>query len=157
MNLDILKNLAIFIGAVVALFTLIKGFVEYSKHNAMKRAEYFFELLEELYRILETTHIGELLENNSSKISDVSYNEKYKFLGFFEKIALMMKSGLIRKEIVHYMFSYYAILCYNNKIFWQSMNKKSPFWSLFCEFSEQMIEFQKKLESDKTRTKRLRF
>jgi hypothetical protein len=40
------------------------------------------------------------------------------FLGFFEEVALMMNSGLIRKEVAHYMFGYYAIHCWDSKNFW---------------------------------------
>lgn len=43
-GLEIFKNIAISIGVIVALFTFIKGVIEYVQQGKQKRAEQFFTL-----------------------------------------------------------------------------------------------------------------
>ena len=157
MELSFLKDIAIFVGALIGLITFIKGVWEYSRNNAMKRAEYFATLQRELHELVSTTRLGELLEHESPEVATVSYDDKLRFLGFFEKVALMLNSGLVRKEVAHYMFAYYAILSYNNPLFWQNMDKNSYYWSLFCSFSKDMIQVRDNALSMGPSSKSLRF
>ena len=66
------------------------------------------------------------------------FNEKLDLLGFYEDLALMYKSGLIKKNVVHYMFGYYAIRCWESDNFWASVNRESKYWALFKWFALEM-------------------
>jgi hypothetical protein len=79
-----------------------------------------------------------LLEHDDPKLTTISFGTKRDFLGFFEDIALMNNSGLINDQVIHYMFGYYAIRCYQSQNFWTEVNKDSPYWKLFSKFAEKM-------------------
>jgi len=49
-----------------------------------------------------------------------------------------MNSGLIKPQVAHYMFGYYALLCWESEEFWTGVNRLSDYWSLFADFCEQM-------------------
>lgn len=48
----------------------------------------------------------------------------------------------MKKHVAHYMFSYYAIRCWESENFWQDLNRESYYWALFRDFVFEM----KKLE-----------
>jgi hypothetical protein len=54
-----------------------------------------------------------------------------------------MNSGLIRKQVAHYMFGYYAIQCWENSYFWSDVNRDSTYWLVFQDFAEQMMSIEK--------------
>ena len=66
------------------------------------------------------------------------------FLRYFEEIALMVNSGLLRKDVAHYMFGYYAIRCWESDYFWTHLNRQGPYWALFREFAGEMARMEKK-------------
>lgn len=84
-------------------------------------------------------------EDPQSVLREYSPDEKRNFLGFFEEIALLSNSGLIRKEVAHYMFGYYAIRCWQSKNFWYNMERDSPYWFLFRKFAIDMQEIEKNM------------
>lgn len=55
----------------------------------------------------------------------------------------MMNSGLVRKDVAHYMFGYYAIRCWESEHFWSEVNRKSIYWALFRDFVEKMKAIEK--------------
>ena len=59
-----------------------------------------------------------MLEARDPALADMDFVGKRDFLGFFEEIALARNSGLINDDVVHYMFGYYAMMCYDSGPFW---------------------------------------
>jgi hypothetical protein len=53
-----------------------------------------------------------------------------------------MNSGLLRKEVAHYFFGWYAIKCWESKYFWENLVKEDPYWNLFRDFVLQMKEVE---------------
>jgi hypothetical protein len=150
MTLDDARNLAIITGTVVAALTLIKAVVEYTRQNAQKRAEYYTKLREKFKENNRFTELFELLrneDNDDPKLAELAYQVKQDFLGFYEDIALLMNSGLLKKPVAHYMFAYYAIRCWESKHFWEKMDRASLYWSLFRHFVKEMSAVEKKLTS----------
>ena len=84
-----------------------------------------------------------MLDKESDEIQNILYKDRYDFIGVFEDIAIMMNSGLIKKEIVHYMLAYYAIRCWENDLFWKEINRDCVYWRLFKDFVLQMKEIEK--------------
>ena len=127
------------IGAtVVALGTLIKALLEYSRQGAQKRAETFVAMGARFEKDARFASICDLLETDDAELALVPYGEKRDFLAFFEEIALMMNSGLISRPVAHYMFGYYAIHCADSKHFWKNVNRGSAYWALFNHFVDEM-------------------
>ena len=59
-------------------------------------------------------------------------------MGFLEEVALMVNSGLIRKEVAHYMFGYYVLLTDRCENFWDGLDRDSQYWSVFRQLAAQM-------------------
>jgi hypothetical protein len=144
MCIETIKDIFLILGSVGTFIAIGKGVLEYSKNNRVKRAEHFSDMHSEMHHMLTVTKMGELLDSNSPDIIKVDNHDRLRFLGFYEKVALMLNSGLISENVAYYMFGYYAIQCYDNAYFWQKVNKDSSFWSLFVEFAKRMKQVELK-------------
>ena len=80
------------------------------------------------------------LDNDEAKLKDLPWKDKRDFLGFFEEVALMVNSRLIRLPVAHYMFGYYALLCWRSEKFWGDLERGSIYWALFRDFAERLAE-----------------
>ena len=136
-------DLTVIIGGIVTVITLVISALEYSRQGAHKRAEHFSELRMRFQENKLFKELAEELHQDSLKLADRPFKEKRELLGFFEDIALMVNSGLIRKHVVHYMFGYYMIRCWESDRFWKDLNRDSPYWALFRHFAEEMQGFEK--------------
>src|ERR1043166_6047674 len=108
------KTLAAIVGAAIALATLIKGVIEYTEQGAQKRVDRFLEMRRRFKENQTFTSICALLEHDDEALRDVAFHAKRDFLGFFEEVALLVNSGLIRPQVAHYMFGYYALKCWES-------------------------------------------
>jgi cell shape-determining protein MreC len=141
-----LKNavdMTVVVGGIVAVITLVIGALEYSRQGAQKRAEYFSELRKRFQENPLFKELTQELDEDAPALADRPFKEKREILGFFEDIALMVNSNLIRKHVVHYMFGYYMIRCWESDNFWKTLNRNSPYWALFRNFAEDMKKFEK--------------
>jgi hypothetical protein len=144
------------IGALVALVTLIQALIEYRQQGRQKRAEHFFELRRRLKENDEFARVAELIDETYAEeelasrarqeLKELPFKVKRDYLGLFEEIAIAMNSGLIKPEVAHYMFGYYALLCWESEEFWIDVNRLSDYWSLFADFCEQMQSQHEKFE-----------
>jgi hypothetical protein len=91
-------------------------------YGFQKRAEQYFELSKSFSENERFQKICILLEENDQKLETLPVHEKQEFIGFYENIALLMNTGLLRKAVAHYMFAYYAIRCWDSKYFWVGLN-----------------------------------
>jgi hypothetical protein len=142
MSLSDYKDIATIAGVVIALVTLAKGVYEYVRQGAQKRAEQFIEMRKRLKENDTFRELAALIETNDPKLESMPYKDRRDYLGFFEEIALMVNSGLIRIELAHYMFGYYAIRCWESEHFWSDVNRDSQYWVLFKEFVRKMKEIE---------------
>lgn len=154
-------------GAVTGLVTLTKGLAEYRLQGRQKRADQFFALRASLKNEPVFAELAEQLEHSISSDSELTveaaakleatpFRVKRDYLGLFEEVALALNSGLIKPEVAHYMFGYYAILCYQNDSFWNNVDRSSPYWSLFAAFYREMKVQQERLLDRSTPVKELR-
>ena len=140
------KDIATAIGVAIALFTFLKGVIEYVRQGAQKRAEQFALMRSRLKENDTFKELCALLETDDPKLAEIPFKEKRDLLGFFEEVALMTNSSLIRNEVAHYMFGYYAIKCWESKYFWSTINRESIYWSLFRDFVEQMKQVKQSFQ-----------
>jgi hypothetical protein len=149
------------IGAAVALITLVRALVEYRRQGVQRRAEQFFALRRRLKENGEFTHIAGLLDAAAAghpsetvrarqELRGVRFSTKRDYLGLFEEVALAMNSQLINPSVAHYMFGYYAILCWESDDFWEGVNKLTPYWSLLADFVERMKLEQQSFEFERS-------
>lgn len=136
--LSIINTIIAFITAIIAIITIIKGYFEYKLQNKQKRMEFYEKYRKQLKEEERFKRIITGLDTDSEDLKNIPRIDKYYFLGFYEDIAILIKNNLIKPNIAHYMFGYYAIRCLDSKNFWNDINRQSIYWSLFNEFAEEM-------------------
>jgi hypothetical protein len=161
LTLENWKDIAIIIGVVVSLgtliigiFTITKGVIEYINQGTQKRFEQFTEIKKWFYDREVFQKIAFHLETDDVELKTIDYRDKCDFIAYYEVISLMMNSKLIRPEVVYYMLGYYAIRCFESKNFWSDVNKDSQYWASFRDFAEQMKSIEQNFKYNR---KRLRF
>lgn len=122
------------LAGIAGLGTFIKAIIEYRLQGRQKRAELFDKYKSTLKSEQRITLITQYLENDDKALKDIPKLDKYYFLGFYEQIAIAVNSGLIKKDVAHYMFSYFAFRCWESKNFWYGINKESYYWSVFEKY-----------------------
>lgn len=137
------ESIATIVGAILALVALIMGVIEYAHQGAQKRAEHFITMRKRLKESVFYEEICALIEIDDEGLRGTPFKDKRTFLGLFEEVAIMMNSGLIRKQVAHYMFGYYAIRCWESANFWHGVNRDSFYWSVFRDFAAQMKELER--------------
>ena len=88
-KLSLPNDVLLLLTIIATLLGIFKGLQEYIKQGKEKRAQTFFELEKEFFDKEITRQICKFLESDSVELKNISYEEKIKFLGFFEKIALI--------------------------------------------------------------------
>ena len=163
LTLDDWRNIATIIGVIVALAALIKGVYEYIKQGTQTRAEQFLELHKQFHENATFTKIVGLLGEESEELKKIALKEKYEYLEFFERIALIVNSGLMGPAIAYYMFGFYVIKCWKSDLFWKVSGedgvdsmivKDSDYWVVLRKFVENMQSIQ---DNFTYREKKLRF
>jgi hypothetical protein len=96
----------------------------------------------------------QLIDENDERLKHVQFSKKQDFIGFYEDIALLINSGILREEIAHYMFAYYAIKCWESEHFWDQLDRDSPYWALFKCFVEKMKTHASSISKDSTSVSR---
>lgn len=144
LTIDIIKTVATVGTAVVAIVTIMKGYSEYKLSGIQKRVELFEKYRQKLKENDSLKKIIGLLETEDPGIRYVSLTDRYLFLGFYEEIALLVNSKVLKPEIAHYMFAYYAKKCWTSDDFWFDLNRQSMYWRIFREFVEAMISLEEK-------------
>ena len=144
--MDLAKDIAVIAASLIALATLVIGVIEYSRQGAEKRAEHFLEMRRRLKENESFRIIAGLLDTNDAGLSKIPYEDKRDYLGLLEEIALSMNSRLIRKEVAHYMFGYYAIRCWESQNFWGDVDRDSIYWIVFRDFVGQMQDIERKFK-----------
>jgi len=146
MDWELIKNVILFIGGFIGLLTFIKGILEYSHQIKQKRVIQFIEMRRRFKENEKFRQICDLCEIDNDKLIDIPLGDRRNYAGFLEEVALMMNSGLIRKNVVFYFFGWYALTCWHSKNFWVDMGQESNYWDLFRDFAHQMEEIEKSFQ-----------
>jgi hypothetical protein len=130
--------------AVIALATLVKSGFEYVRQGTQKRAEYIFGIRNRFLANQTFRELCDLLETDDLGLKQVPFKDKRDFLNFFDDVALMLNSGLMKPDVCHYMFGYYAIRCRQSVNFWYGLNKEGFYWKGFFVFADGMLERERR-------------
>jgi hypothetical protein len=139
---DDARNVATIVGVAIAALALVKGLYEYSQQGRQKRAEHFIAMRKRFKENAAFIELCDLLEDEDPKLAQMPFKQKRDFLGFFEEVAIMVNSRLLRPEVAHYMFGYYIIDCWRSDSFWQNLDRDSNYVSLFKNFALEMIAIE---------------
>jgi hypothetical protein len=132
------KDIATIIGAGIALLTLIKVIIEYSQQGAQKRIELYLSVRRKFDDNATFAEMRRLLDKGDAKIAEFSFKDRSDYASYFEEIALLKNSGVIKRDVAFYMFSWEAIQCWKSGGFWQGFDKSDRYWGLLRLFVEEM-------------------
>jgi hypothetical protein len=152
-DLALVKDVSIVIAGIVAFIGLLSGTVEYYRRGRQDRAQHFLELRRRFLEDESFRKILDLLATDDLALAEVSVQERRNLVGYFEEVALMVDSRLIRLEVAHYMYGYYVCMVAQSKHFWVKLDPDSPYWAVFRGFA---VRLQNHKIEDETR-KPLRF
>ena len=140
MPLDLAEFILKVAAAIVALLGLLKGVHEYRLQGALKRADFVLKKNEEFFSNERLQRIRVLVQSHDDKLAGVDRDDRRAYLTFFEEIALLRNSGLIRNDVARYMYGYYAIRCLDSEAFWTGLKKSEKQWGLFLSFAQELKE-----------------
>lgn len=136
----------------IALFTLGKGTLEFIAQGKQKRSERFLAMRERFAANPDFARVRELIEANDPTLAKHAYQHKRAYLNFFEEIALMINSGLLKERVAHYVFGYSIIRCWDSEHFWtRGVDRQSMYWSAFRDLAKRM----KRCESEFAYSRRM--
>ena len=138
MNLSSLKDFSIIVAGAIALVTFIFSSWQFRGQVRNSRVEHFVTMRRRFLEDPIFRGLLNMLTANDPAIAETPIQDRRNFVGFFEEVALMVNSGLVRPEIAHYMFGYYATLIDQNKLFWTGLDRDSDYWHVFRTFAEDM-------------------
>jgi hypothetical protein len=137
-QLDFWKDIAIIFGGVLALTTFLSGMLEYIRQGHQHRASHFLQMRRRFLEDPLFRDILNLLASDPASLNRTPIQDRRNFVGFLEEVAVMVNSGLIRKEVAHYMFGYYVLLTDRCESFWDGLDRESQYWSVYRRFAKDM-------------------
>jgi len=138
MDLNTIKDLSIVVAGVVALIGLLNGSVEYFRRGRQERAQHFLDLRRRFLEDESFRRILNMLAVDDEALTALPIQERRNFVGYFEEVALMVDSRLIRLEVAHYMYGYYVLLVADSKNFWPGLEPESEYWAVFRSFARRL-------------------
>jgi transglutaminase-like putative cysteine protease len=145
-SLDQFKDIAEIIGVAIALLTLIKAIVEYSQQGAQKRIELYLKVRSKFDDNPTFAEIRRLLDDGDPRIAEFSFKDRSDYASYFEEVALLKNSGVIKPDVAFYMFAWEATQCWQSDDFWQGFDKSDRYWGLLRIFVEEMESISKGFE-----------
>lgn len=137
-TLTVVKDLSIIIAGAVTLITFMMGVIQYARQGHDARASQFVQMRR---RFLEDPAFRELLNllaKDDPRLGQMPVQDRRNFVGFFEEVALMVNSRIIKPAVAHYMFGYYVLLVDRSEHFWEGLDRNSVYWEVFRRFAQQM-------------------
>lgn len=148
-NRDALTIVIAFIAGLITFGTFIKVIFEYRLQGRQKRSELFDTLKNRLRTDQQLSCITRLLEDDDQELKNIPQIDKYYFLSFYEQVAVAVNSGLIKKNVAHYFFGYFASHCWKSINFWyinedSVLDKDAYYWATFKKFVDKMNKIEKR-------------
>jgi hypothetical protein len=134
------------LSALIAAMAFAFGVFSYSRQNALRRFEEFYKMREFRLSNEDITEVIKCLQGGDlARLEALEKGKKYRLLSFYEEIALMHESGLIRTSVAHYMFGYTCVRCLESQEFWKNIgeDKSSYYWSLYFKFANLMKRIER--------------
>jgi hypothetical protein len=107
----------------------LKGFELFQQMQSRYRQD---PSIQAVFRSLYPGHYG------GEKQPPATIKDKLDFMGFYEELAIMVNSGILRDDAAYYTFGIDAVEFYNKASEWQT----DPVWKLFNSFAQNAQAFQ---------------
>jgi hypothetical protein len=134
-------NLFKVVGGIIAVATFVKATYEFTRRAKEKRAEQFLALRR---RVREDQNYGKILDllysrdaEADSELRKLPLRQRVDFMAFFEDAAFLAYSGLVRKEVILYMFGGDARTAWYRDAFWSEEERRQKHWALLKDFVEE--------------------
>jgi len=139
---DVVAIIISAIGVVAAITTVaLKALFEYRKQGVAQRAEMCLKMRSRLREDPSFKNICHLLQAyDNAGLGAIASEDRGRFMGFFEEVALMRNSGLINDTVTYYMFGHFAMRCLECDAFFNGIDRSEPLLSLFMDFANEMME-----------------
>jgi hypothetical protein len=139
-------------------WAFIKWLKETGSANRLKR----FDKFQEMRRRTDDPPLSRVFnaieEGDVEAIKALNRFDKEDFLAFYEELALMEASGLIRTEVAFQMFGFWILEAERQSAFWTpEITRDDPFWRLFFHFHRKMTAFQAKYPNNDWPLDQLKF
>lgn len=148
-DLTIIKDLSIVVAGIVALITFVFGLGEYVKRGRQERALHFVEMRRRFLGTPEFKQVLSALHAKDDSPARLPVQDKRNFIGFFEEVALLVNSGMLRADVAHYMYGHYVLLADGSSSFWENLDRDSVYWTLFRKFAADMRNEKKENPRDR--------
>ena len=137
MSLETISTILTVLGPA-SLVTFYLGTREFILQGKQKRAEILINKVHWYFTNSSFNIIRQLIEHDDINLQNYSFEEKRAYIAFFEEIALLTNSKLIKPDVAYYMFGYYAVKCLSSENFWRGFaNKADIHWIIFMNFSKK--------------------
>lgn len=100
MDFELIKNILILLGGLIALLTFLLSYLEYQKQGKQKRVDLYLEMERRLFNNDNFQEIRLLLQKGEPEITKIERKMRSDYAGFFENIAMLMNSKLIKKMLL---------------------------------------------------------
>jgi len=156
MTLEDLKNLVTILGIFGTVGVFIKGIFEFSRQNAMRRLELFQSMRKRFEESPSIKRVRDALESDGKDaFATLTKNDKVDFLAFYEDLALMVDTRMMRFDIAQYWFSFYVIMANDEDAFWVGLDPNLPYWKVVRQFAAKMKLAEANLAGQTQKTFRL--
>jgi hypothetical protein len=129
-------------GLMIAIASFVKAVIEYVRQTTIKKFEKFQEMSRRFDETEDIQHIILLLRSGSEELRELEVSRKEVFICFFEEIAYMVSSKIMRESVAFYSFGFYAYLCVDNDRFWSNISRDEPFYRVFVDFCRKSEAFR---------------
>lgn len=137
-SLTVIKDVSIIIAGAVTLITFMMGVIQYARQGHDARATQFVQMRRRFLEDPAFRDLLNLLARDDPRLAQMPIQDRRNFVGFFEEVALMVNSKIIKPGVAHYMFGYYVLLVDRSEHFWEGLDRTSVYWEVFRQFAEQM-------------------
>ena len=74
-------------------------------------------------------------DDKNAELEQLPIQDKNDLIGFFEEIFLLKGNGLLKKDVVFYMFGQYVLDCFENPVLAKQLDfNNQNYWSKFTQF-----------------------
>ncbi len=100
MDFELIKNILILPGGLIALLTFLLSYLEYQKQGKQKRVDLYLDMERRLFNNDNFQEIRLLLQKGEPEITKIERKMRSDYADFFENIAMLMNSKLIKKMLL---------------------------------------------------------
>lgn len=100
MDFELIKNILILPGGLIALLTFLLSYLQHQKQGKQKRVDLYLEMERRLFNNDNFQEIRLLLQKGEPEITRIERKMRSDYVGFFENIAMLMNSKLIKKMLL---------------------------------------------------------